>query len=164
MRNRRLTQTERGQSLVELAITLPVLIVLVIGLVQVVMIARNYLVVLEASREGARLGARGSALFDDSEIQTLVQQDLSREGYDVGLVDIVIVRAEVGPGVVIEEYDVSSMSGSSQLWTESKLLSRLSGSDPRGRLVAVEIHYDHQSIFLPNPVRLHVYSIMRVIG
>jgi hypothetical protein len=148
-----------------LAVTLPILVILVVGLFQVVMIARTYLVVLEASREGARLGARGSAFFDDSEIQTLVEQDLSREGYDAGLVDVIIVRAEVGPGAVVDSHQANWMlsSGRPVFWDETRLLSRLSTEDPKGRLVAVEIYYDHQSMFLPNALTMHTYSLMRVL-
>jgi Flp pilus assembly protein TadG len=155
-----------GQSLAEMAIMLPFLFVLLVGMVQVVLVARNYLVLLEASREGARLGARGAALFDDAELQTLVEQDLSREGYSTanGLIDIIIVRAEVESGVV-STYTAASMLGSGRpaLLAEGTLLTRLDASDPRGRLVAVEIIHDHQSGFLPEPLTLHTYSVMRIL-
>lgn len=157
----------RGQSLAELAITLPFMIVLLVGLVQVALVARNYLVLLEATREGARLGARGSAYFDDTELQTLVEQDLSREGYSTanGLIDIIIVRADVGPGAVVNSYTATGMLGSGRppLLTQATLLDRLDAGDPHGRLVAVEIIHDHRSVFLPDPLTLHAYSIMRML-
>jgi Flp pilus assembly protein TadG len=160
-------RAQRGQSLIELAITVPLLFLLLVGVVQVVMIARNYLVVLEATREGARLGARGPAYFDNDEIQTLVEQDLSRQGYSTanGLIDIIIVRADVGPGTVINDYDVSWMLGSGRpaALTQVTLQSRLRAGDPQSRIVAVEIYHDHRSVFLPNPLTLHPYSIMRVL-
>ena len=113
MRTRGKGRRSQGQSLVELAITLPLLILLLLGLVQVAFIARTYLALLEASREGARVGARGSADFDDDEISTLVEQDLSREGYTTanGLTDIIVVRAEV-TGTQVLAYSVAHPLGS----------------------------------------------------
>jgi Flp pilus assembly protein TadG len=161
--------------MVELALTLPLLVVLFVGLVEVAFIARNYLVLLEASREGARLGARGAAYFDNSEIRTLVEQDLSREGYTTGngLKDIIIVRADVGPGRAINSYQSFSMLGSGRpsLLTQATLLSRLAAGDPQSRLIAVEIYYDDRPLIgfpllsglFPRPFILHTYSIMRVL-
>jgi hypothetical protein len=167
MRDQGRNNAERSQALIELAVTLPVLLALLVGLVQVVMIAHNYLVVLEASREGARLGARGAAYFSNDEIRTLVEQNLSRGGYTSanGLEDIIIVRAEVGPGVSINHYEANRTLGSSRpmIWTQAKLASSLDPSDPHSRLVIVEIHHDHRSIFLPNPIALRVHSTMRII-
>jgi len=47
---------DRGQSLFELALVLPLLVVLLAGLVEVVFYARIYLAMLEATRGGARFG------------------------------------------------------------------------------------------------------------
>lgn len=172
--NRR-PKNQPGQSMVELALALPLLVVLLVGMIEVAFAARTYLAILEATREGARLGARGSANFDNNEISTLVQQNLSREGYDTGsnLEDIIIVRADVGPGATVNSYVASSMLGSGETphLTLSTMLSRLAASDPQTRIVAVEICYDHplligfpvMSDIFPNPYRLHVYSIMRML-
>jgi Flp pilus assembly protein TadG len=169
------THGKQGQSMVELALTLPLLVVLFVGLVEVAFIARTYLVLLEASREGARLGARGSANFDDSEIGTLTEQDLSREGYTTarGLQDIIIVRADIGPGKKINSYAwVSTFnSGLTPLLTQDALRSRLAADDPQSRLIAVEIYYDHRPLIgfpllsdlFPRPFPLHAYSIMRLL-
>jgi len=48
-----------GQSLVELALTLPVLLILLLGLVEVGFALRAYLVLTNVSRETARLASRG---------------------------------------------------------------------------------------------------------
>jgi Flp pilus assembly protein TadG len=166
---------DRGQSLVELALVLPLLVVLLVGLVEVVFYARTYLAILEASREGARIGARGAANFDNSEIQTLVEQDLSRQGIDpaTGLVDVIIVRADVGPGTVINSYAAVSMRGSGQpvYLSQSRVLQRLQAGDPQSRFVAIELYYDHHpvlglplvSAIFPDPMPLHTYSIMRML-
>ena len=69
--------------MVELALTLPLLIGLLAAVVEGAFFYRTYLALLEASREGARLGARGSADWDDDEISTLVEQDLPAYYHDV---------------------------------------------------------------------------------
>ena len=50
---------DRGQALVELALVLTILLTLLLGTMEVGRIGHAYLVVLHASREGARLGALG---------------------------------------------------------------------------------------------------------
>ncbi len=50
---------QRGQSLVEITLVFPILILLLAGLIEVGLYANHYLTVLDASREGARLGADG---------------------------------------------------------------------------------------------------------
>ncbi|MBU0703175.1 MAG: pilus assembly protein [Chloroflexi bacterium] len=57
---------ERGQGLVELAIILPILLLLLIGLVEIGYLLRNYLVVVNADREACRYAARGR--YDDDSI------------------------------------------------------------------------------------------------
>ena len=173
MRFRSKVRRERGQSMVELALTLPLLVVLLVGLVEVAFIGRTYLVLLEGTREGARLGARGAAIFSNDSILTLVEQDLSREGYaSDALMDVFIVRAVVGPGQVVSDYEATSMRGSgrSPYLSQALLTSRLKADDPRGRLVGVEIHFDHEPLLgfpgisdiLPDPLALRPYSLMRV--
>jgi hypothetical protein len=50
---------ERGQSLLELAVVLPVLLILLMGLVEVGYALRDYLIVVNTTREGCRFAARG---------------------------------------------------------------------------------------------------------
>ncbi|MBN1318538.1 MAG: pilus assembly protein [Anaerolineales bacterium] len=50
---------QKGQSLVEMALFFPILLLLLAGLIEVGLYANNYLTVLDASREGARLGSDG---------------------------------------------------------------------------------------------------------
>lgn len=50
---------QRGQSIVELAIITPLLLLLLLGMVEVGAILRNYLVLAAANREAARFASRG---------------------------------------------------------------------------------------------------------
>jgi Flp pilus assembly protein TadG len=49
--------TERGQSTVELALALPVVVLLLLVLLQVALVARDVVLVAHAAREGARAAA-----------------------------------------------------------------------------------------------------------
>ncbi|MBN1285642.1 MAG: pilus assembly protein [Anaerolineae bacterium] len=52
-------RSRRGQSLVELTLTLPILLLLLFGMIEIGWYANNYLVLLDASREAGRYGATG---------------------------------------------------------------------------------------------------------
>lgn len=53
--------TERAQALVELALALPILAALLLGIVEFSILLHVYLTVEHAAREGARLGATGAS-------------------------------------------------------------------------------------------------------
>jgi Flp pilus assembly protein TadG len=67
---------ESGQSLVELALVVPVFLLLLAGLVEVGDTLNSYLTVIDAGRDAARLGSRGHAT--DTEIRNLVGNDMER--------------------------------------------------------------------------------------
>ncbi len=60
MRRRRKSKTEQGQATVEMALVLPILIWLLVGLVDVARMASAFLIVQHASREAVRLGITGA--------------------------------------------------------------------------------------------------------
>jgi hypothetical protein len=55
-----------GQSLVEVAMTLPLLLLMFVGLIEIGAALRDYLIVVNANREGTRFAARGY-WFDSEE-------------------------------------------------------------------------------------------------
>jgi len=59
-------RTERGQGLLEMAVILPVLLILMLGVAEIGYALRDYLIVANANREGCRFAARGR--FSDSDI------------------------------------------------------------------------------------------------
>lgn len=61
---------EKGQSLVEFTIILPVLLLLVMGIIQFGLIFNSYITVANASREGARAGISGNT---DTQIIQLIK-------------------------------------------------------------------------------------------
>ena len=67
---------ERGQSLLELSLILPVMLVIVIGLVEVADSFNSYITILDASRDGARLGSKN--LATDDQIKNLIAVETAR--------------------------------------------------------------------------------------
>jgi Flp pilus assembly protein TadG len=67
----------RGQSLVEMALTLPLLLLLVFGIIEFGRILNAYIVVTNAAREGARYGAVGE---DEAEITSQVMLSMASLG------------------------------------------------------------------------------------
>ncbi|QUH27009.1 TadE/TadG family type IV pilus assembly protein [Serpentinicella alkaliphila] len=70
----RLKKENRGQALVELALVLPILLLLVFGIVEFGRIFGTYLMVTHGAREGARAAAVGT---EDTEIISLVKNRTS---------------------------------------------------------------------------------------
>ncbi|WP_105617248.1 TadE/TadG family type IV pilus assembly protein [Vallitalea okinawensis] len=62
-------KNEKGQSLVEFAIILPLVLIIILGIIEFGIMFNAYLTITSASREGARLGAVGGS---DSEIESLI--------------------------------------------------------------------------------------------
>lgn len=77
---------EQGQSLVEFALVLPLLLVLVFGIVEFAGAWRTYQIITNVAREGARLAVIPSST--QSEVQTLVAQGLTDSGLDPALATI----------------------------------------------------------------------------
>lgn len=74
----------------ELALTLPVLLLLLIGVVEVGNALNAYLTVVDVARDGARLGSKGAAT--DAQIQNLVVTETDRLPNDVQLADITVTH------------------------------------------------------------------------
>ncbi len=69
---------ERGQNFVEIALTLPLLIVLLLGMMEVGFLVHSVSTVATAAREGARFGARGMHIpLDEIADVTKIAMELS---------------------------------------------------------------------------------------
>jgi Flp pilus assembly protein TadG len=90
---RRSRRGERGQSAVEIGILLPLFLILILGVVEVNAAMNSYISVVNASRDGARLGSKGAAT--DAAIQALVQKDLGRLPNTTPLSNITITHPTV---------------------------------------------------------------------
>ena len=91
-------KNRKGQSLVETALVLPIIILIIMGIIDFGMMFNNYLIVSNASREGARTAAVGatdskivsvvktvSATLDNTKISTVISpvEALRKKGDEV---------------------------------------------------------------------------------
>jgi Flp pilus assembly protein TadG len=82
---RRLDQ--RGQALVEMALVLPVLLLLVVGMMEMARAWNAKQAITDAAREGARLAVVGDG-GDQAEVEAAIDTALSRSGIPPGYADI----------------------------------------------------------------------------
>ncbi|MHB1125752.1 MAG: TadE/TadG family type IV pilus assembly protein [Bacillota bacterium] len=78
-------KNEGGQALVELALILPVLIILLFGVIEFGRIFQAYLTVTYAAREGARAGATGQP---DSAVAQIVSE--ASTGLDTSILQVAV--------------------------------------------------------------------------
>lgn len=84
---------EMGQSAAELALMLPLLLTLVIGVIEVNAALNAYITVVNSARDGARLGSKGAA--GETEIDALVIKDLERLPQTVSASDVTVTYPTV---------------------------------------------------------------------
>ncbi len=82
MRKRPQLGGTKGQSLVEMALTLPLLLLMFVGLVEVGAALRNYLIVVNANREGTRFAARGRWFDTEEDVQFIFQRVIAAAGIE----------------------------------------------------------------------------------
>lgn len=213
-------QKRRAQAYLELALVLPILIVIMLGLVEVVVYIGRYLDILDLTREAARFASVRDP-FDTlvARDQNCSTPDLFDFYYDTACIfsppasssmctdpnfcngmnpyvavdpardDVVISIYTVSGNHVTDVWPASgywNLSGAGENWkkdcqgnlisgtsspyyTESLVNSMLeSGSQPTKGFVAVEVYYCHEQVlglpgitqFVPNPMRIHAYTIM----
>lgn len=99
---------ELGQGTAELAIMLPLFLVLIVGIVEVAAGFNAYTSVVSAARDGARLGSKGAA--SDSAIQALVVKDLGRLKNTTPTSNVTVTHGTVtdSNGVVTNEVTVKA--------------------------------------------------------
>lgn len=68
---KRFRKNEQGQSLVELALILPLIVIILFGVLEFGRIFHSYMIITHAAREGARIGAVGK---NDTEIIARIRE------------------------------------------------------------------------------------------
>jgi hypothetical protein len=77
-------KTTRGQSLVEMALAFPLLLIIIAGIVEVGHTLNSYLVVANATREGTRYGVTvGQDDYDDQTIANIIVETMEHKQMDV---------------------------------------------------------------------------------
>ena len=124
-------RAERGQGLLEMAIMLPVLLILMLGVVEVGYALRNYLVVVNADREGCRFAARGR--FDDSSVGERV---VVAGGGDPALgghfLRTDMASSDPNTGIIITHIEMTSTGGIARhvVWVSGVIPSDAGGVQP----------------------------------
>ena len=97
IRSRRNRKGDEGQALAEMAIVLPLLLLLVFGIIEMSSAWRTFQVLTNAAREGARVGILATSTEGD--IRTRIQASLEGGGvvYDPDMVTVECIGANGAP-------------------------------------------------------------------
>ena len=121
-----IVRSESGQSLVEMVIVLPLLLIILAGVFDVGRSMQAYVVLLNASREAAMRGAATET--DTNTLRTMALAELNRGGLDAGLAEVtveyqmrgfpeenhVIVQVEYSMPLLMAVLSIETMNLSSQ--------------------------------------------------
>lgn len=182
---------EKGQSLVELAVILPLVLFLLIGMIEVGWAMHSYVTVATAAREATRFGARGNFHEEDIgevAVVALGALDVELEGPEVNttvivtFVDIdstgaytittpyVTGTLPVTSALFTGEFDIAQVAADNAAFNQDPLHCPTPPCDSPNDLVIVEAFYDHaQMLGLPivsdilsNPIRIYSRGLMRM--
>jgi len=165
---------EGGQGLVEMALILPFLLVLVIGIVELGIALNRQLTVVNAAREGARFGATGakpSDIYFETKEATSKMFDFTETN-----AVIVVIHAETNDdGTDFEEWTEKIYPEGSTVphVTPPEVLAELQAEGQENaenvKLVAVDVEYDHQSLLglpfvgaLAGQIPIGSWTVMRL--
>ncbi len=184
--HRRSNQRARAQSFLELALVLPVLLIMLLGLVEVAIFIGRYLDVLDLTREVARQAAREERFLDENAFfndtfSYLAPPPNGLNSYidiDPAVDDVVISVFDLrGSGewfmrnltTTNENYKKDCDGNTVRAQPHFSLSNVISvGSPPSNEgMIAVEVFYCHElalnlpifSSFIPNPVQIHAFTI-----
>lgn len=178
MKERILGTREKGQSVVEAAIALPILLLLAIGIVELGFALTAYNQTINASREGARFGSMGGS---DSAISSIVQgAPAYLLSYSEENADLYVVRAELA-GTAPNCSVISDTFSCNLVWdnpllntscvSDTEILDRLGSAgvaDCDLEVVGVDLHYRSTSLLglplvkqLSEGVHMRSFTVMR---
>ena len=87
-RTRHLARSESGAELIEFSLTLPLLLLIVLGIIEFGFMFREYEVVTNAAREGARIAILTNTPYSDPDITARVNDYLTTAGLDTDLATV----------------------------------------------------------------------------
>ena len=186
----KLSHKSKAQSLAEFAITLPVLLLLLSGVVEFGFALNYYLSLLDATREAARFYSNGDPFLTDgsddmnfySAAASMALANLDplvvnpsyvgrRIELDTAADDVLVtVYAKSSTGTVL--YPASGVyqlfNNATSLFTASEIESRFESGSPNAGVLLVEVHYNYHQVmklpwlapFVPDPIILRAYTIM----
>lgn len=101
-------ELRRGQSLVEFALILPVLVMLLLGLLDLGRIYFAYVAITDAAGEGVSYGARHARSMDPDALESAIKSRASEA--TKGLVEIGTDQVDVAPDPVAESSDTITVT------------------------------------------------------
>ncbi len=159
----------RGNNLIEFALVAPLLILLILGTVEVGNAYRAYIGISNASREGARLAARGN-IFRSDQILLVVREHV--RDVDLASTGTVLITTVKSDTSGLTSYQTQQLLGSENSRldqaTVADLHAQLTASEPdylrKEQFVIVEVMYSHPTItgFMRESIPMYAYSIMPV--
>jgi Flp pilus assembly protein TadG len=159
----------KGQALVETALVAPILLLLILGVSELGSALTDYSAVTTASREGARLAARGN-IFGQSDLLAVVEDHSGRLNLSsAGSVIVttihsngttLTVNAQRLLGTATSRFTATNLQG---LYQEATASNPSLGSKPE-ELVMVEVFYNHPTMtgWFGSIVPMYAYSVMPV--
>jgi hypothetical protein len=184
---------ERGQSMVELALILPFILLLLVATVEAGFALRDYLMTQSANREGVRYAVRTppGAEYREHFRDTTVSQVFGRivsaaeeaglSGDSIGIVITYIYNEDGAPTFeqffygIVHPSRIDPMTMADQNATKAAQINatRVSGNmDPlANEMVIIEVFYEHQSLWFYDfvgpfggPWTMYTQSAMRLVG
>ena len=172
---------QRGQSLVEFALALPVLLLVILGIAELGLFFNAYIDMIDATREGARFGTDLDPEHQDTimdcasttdfgrAISCLTQGDFHRTlNKDNGYDDIVVTAYSLYSGQVSITFPSFSLYGNQvSRFTPASIRDMVQKGPCAQGIVIIELFYAHKqllglpffTVFVPDPIQLYAYSI-----
>lgn len=171
---------DRGQSFVELALVVLLLMVLVIGIVEYGTLLNNYLNLVDASREAVRFSSNYDPFLPDGTVDvnfyqdtiTLTEQVLAPVALDPAMGDDIVVTFFTVGSATYNRYPNANgwarYSNQVSKFSDAEVQSRLDLSAPAAGVLLIEIFYNYPQqlklpVFtqlVPDPIPVYVYAIM----
>jgi len=163
----------RGQSLVELALFFPIILLMLSGLLEFGFLLNQYLNLMDGPREGARFGVDISPFLEPTDnddilfysntdpnhpgIAQIVQQAIVPYVLDPTKDDVLITVVSIKDGAIYRRYPddpgVTSTPGYFSLYnkyatrlTDAQISSKLIGTAPKSGAVCVEMFYNYKQV------------------
>lgn len=103
-------RNEKGQSLVEFALVIPLLLLILMAIIEFGFLFNSYLVISNASREGARLASLGGSDYSVEERVKLVSSNLDELNLTVTISPNELNRGRGDMVQILVEYDYQLLS------------------------------------------------------
>ncbi len=106
----RLTKNQEGQSLVEFALVIPLLLIILMGIIEFGLMFNSFIVITNGSREGARLASLGGTDTEIVERVELVTRSIDITNITVTISPNYSSRSNGEMVTVLVEYDYQMIS------------------------------------------------------